>query len=779
VNPVKTSFTHLLALVAGLLFTATLSAQPTATLQRTLTLETLNGLPVPYQNGAIVPAFEKQNRQLVSLSGAWKKERFNASDLISLAERNEQGLTNILTEAAGRETVGYNDNSWASLTLPAVENQMNGNERTPERYEDGVWYRRSFQVPAALNGKFIRLNFLSANYVADVWLNGQYLGYHEGGFTPFSFDVSNIIRTDTANVIAVRIDNPAWGQRLQRDIVPYQVCDWFNYTGLIHEVYLEASDKVSVARADVTPLDTLGNLRVRVALQNGNLSAQNAQVTLAVFRATVTASNIQSEKSADLVGTPVSLGGTAQTTLTLPADSAGAWQTSVQVGNPQLWSYNTPNLYVMKVTVSVGGVPRDEFFTQFGIRTLQTSGNKLLFNGRAAFFAGGARHEDHPTLGRSVPPSIIYTDLLKIRQQFVTLLRTAHYPNHPYTYLITDRLGIGVVEEIPVWWFNDANSFLIQNFLRKIHFQMWREMVFKDFNRPSILLWSACNECTEVTNRRAYIDSIRTDLRTNYNDGRLITQSATAGNPGASDASQAACDVAGWTMYFGIFHGSTYYAGTRAFLEAANQAFPNKPILNTEYGLWSGENGFNNSAQVTAFTETFRALAEKAALDTSGAVKTQNDYLAGITWWCMYDWYTAVQPPPNGYNSFGIFRMNRVTEKPVASSFRAFYSPYFRGTLSVSQPKGNAAREYALMQNYPNPFNPKTVIPFSLPRAGRVTLDIYNTLGQKVATVLDSAFMQSGEQRVAFDASKLASGVYFYQLRFENNLLSKMMMLVK
>src|SRR5690625_7482786 len=116
---------------------------------------------------------------------------------------------------------------------------------------------------------------------------------------------------------------------------------------------------------------------------------------------------------------------------------------------------------------------------------------------------------------------------------------------------------------------------------------MWREMVFSNFNRPSIIMWSTQNESKDVKLRKKYNANLVNEVRNLYNDYRLITQSAAADQPGFADESMAPLDVAGWTMYFGVFHGSTPYEGTRDFIEKAHEKWPHKPILNTEYGLWS------------------------------------------------------------------------------------------------------------------------------------------------------------------------------------------------
>ncbi len=313
----------------------------------------------------------------------------------------------------------------------------------------------------------------------------------------------------------------------------------------------------------------------------------------------------------------------------------------------------------MKVTLSESGNIIDEYFTQFGIRTIERAGNKVLLNGNVVFLTGAARHEDHPVYGRSLPKEIIYSDLEFIDSSNINYLRTSHYPNNPYTYLIADRLGIGVMEEIPVWWFDNEEEWLIQNNERHIHEQMFREMVFKDYNRPSILFWSTSNECKEETNRLIYNQRIVDDLRNNYDDGRLITQSSAGDRPGPGDITQDPLDVAGWTLYFGIFHGSTYYNGTLIFLTQASAQHQNKPIIDTEFGYWSSENNSSIQKQIDVFNETFRALEFFSPLKKDGSLN-QNGFLVGTTWWCVFDWYSHQHP--NGFQSMGLVSMDRQTK---------------------------------------------------------------------------------------------------------------------
>ena len=748
-----------------------------ANLAPTLSLKNVDGSFIPYQNGIPLPSFEKQPRTMIDLAGQWKKERFSANHDLTLSQRDAGNYASLLAEAGDRYKPGFDDSGWEDKAIPGVENLMNAYEVTPEYYEDGIWYRRHFEVPDSLDNHFAKLVFYSVNYVADVWLNGNYLGYHEGGYSAFAFDASPFLRTDTVNVLAVRVDNVPWGSR--QDIIPYIVVDWFNYAGIIHDVYLEFTPEVSFFRSDVISQNLNGEILVKSLLLNPTSSAKAVDVELTVFEANVNSSNIQSEFAADLVGVPVAISGFNQASLNILADSCKYWTTSLTVPSPNFWSPKIPNLYILRARVTESGQLLDEYYTQFGIRIVQPSGDKLLVNGKPVFYTGIARHEDHPVYGRSMPLSQMYADLVIIRNMNVLFLRTAHYPNHLYTYLLADRLGFAVMEEIPLWWFDEESAWIIHD-QRRLHRQMWREMIFRDMNRPSIFLWSTCNECANVPYRKAFIDSVKTDLLTHYPDGRLVSQSAAADRPGANDSSQVICDVPGWTMYFGVFHGSTYYQGTHDFLDSAHVAFPDKPILDTEFGLWSSESGANEMGQQACFINTFVAFEEKAAVDGSGTLKPDG-FVMAATWWCIFDWYSAGHPV--GFQSMGLYHMDRVTTKLVTNIARNKFLPYFYhgGTVTGIDGKFNnnsLPQKYSLDQNYPNPFNPSTIISWQLAVGSQVKLTVYNITGELIAILVDER-QPAGSHSITFDTSGMASGVYIYRLEADQFIETKKMLLMR
>lgn len=758
----------------------------TATLDPTLSMKNLSaGIDIPYQNGIPLPTFEKQKDRLtIDLGGVWKKQRFSANHNLTMTKRDSAGIAALETEAAGRQLSNFDDSAWDTKNLPGVENALTAatapNGLYPEYYNNGIWYRRTFNVDASNNGKFIKLMFYAVNYVCDVWINGKYVGYHEGGYTSFAFDISSFLNYGSINTIAIRVDNIPWSSR--KDIIPYNQVDWFNYAGVIHDVYLEVSSAVSVIRGGTVTQNIDGSFDASYVIYNSSQQKHSITATLKFYEANVNNSNIQSEFAKDLIGTEVSVSGI--TTIPMMPDPVATVKSSLKILNPKLWTMKNPNLYIMRITLTEGSTILDEYYTEFGIRTVSTQNGQFVLNNKVMYMPGVARHEEHPDYGRSVPENIIYSDLVTVKGLNATFLRTAHYPNHPYTYLMADRLGLAIMEEIPLWQWDTEDVWDIQNNIRKIHLQMFREMVFRDYNRPSVIIWSTSNEChLDGGGRLVYNNMVKNDLRTYYNDGRLIGQSAAADSPGASDQTQSVLDVAGWTIYFGIFYGKSgnYFGPTTTFVNSAQTVFPTKPILDTEFGYWSSENGSTQSEQVNVFTQTFNAFKFFLPYDVSGTANP-NGHMMATTWWCVFDWY-QYKPMKQGYQTMGLISMDRQTEKPVASTLRSTYLPYASSDgilVDVKNTTKEIPTQFSLDQNYPNPFNPSTKINYQLPSSELVTLKVFNILGEEVATLVDG-FQSAGKYSINFPEhnSKLASGVYFYQLTAGKFMQTKKMIVLK
>lgn len=615
------------------------------------------------QLGLPLKGFDPQSRTKLDLSGTWRKLRFQADHTAVLTSRPVERISAI--QADGFYLPEFDDSAWDTKTLPGVENSMPvmaGDPDGPEDYQDGVWYRRTFDAPAAWKNQHITLNFLSVNYVVDVWVNGRWVGYHEGGYTPFAFDITPLIQYGEVNTLVLRVDNPPWDN--QYDTLPSVPPDWWNYTGVIHDIYLEITPPVYVVRVDVLTPDTSGKVQISVLLQNSVWGfTHTAELSIGIYDTDPTAD--------DWLASPhirphTQIGADQQFTVELSPGEVRRITVEAFIPHVKLWTPQTPNLYVAQATVKIpDSGKQDTYVTQFGVRTIRTEGHKLLLNDAPILLVGVARHEDWPDTGRTATWERIVSDFRIIQGLNVNFVRTAHYPNHIYTYILLDRLGLMAAVEIPVWQATEREYQAQEQ--RGIADQMWREMIFSNRNRPSILMWSSNNESREIPFRTAYINRLLDDFRANYPDGRLIIQSAAADATGADDSSHAPLDLAGWTMYFGIFHGSTYYAGTAKFLHDAHTAFPDKPILNTEYGIWSGGES-SEADQVEVFNETFRALTEVAAWNADGQYNPDG-FLAGLVWWTAFDWYTH----HTKLQTMGLMTMDRQREKQVAGVLRAAY----------------------------------------------------------------------------------------------------------
>lgn len=562
----------------------------------------------------------------IELSSDWLKERVIVNHSLSLLERTKKTIAKLEKESGGRYNPNYDDSNWTHHHIPGPENPP------PDCYQGGTWYRRKFTIPTDYKDKFFRLQFEGVNYIADVWINGKWVGSHEGGYTPFSFDITPYIAAGSENTIAVRVDNIPWDSR--NDIVPYKTCDWWNYGGITRDVYIEVCEKVSIANAYVRK-DS-----VKIEILNHSGGQVKTSLKIKIWRTKVTDENITDPRpSAIIDGENPIVGEDMEVSL---SQTENEIIFKIPIKNLDQWSPQNPNLYVLEVSLDNG----DTYYTQFGIRDVKIKSGRLFLNNKLIYLNGAARHE---VFGATTQD--LYKDLKTIKEMNVNFLRTAHYPNEPQLYILTDRMGILVWEEIPVYWFGE-DGFNIQK-KRKIAENMWIEMIKRDFNRPSIIFWGTCNECETQDERKEFIKRLY-NLAYSIDGTRLVAQSAVGSDP--MDMTHQVCDVIGVTMYYGIFYGKDYYKDTLKALEIMHSAFPEKPIIVTEYGTWSGLDLSLAQKQVKVAEETLKAIFEKP-------------YVVGWTWWCAFDWFSMITT----FQTMGTITMDRENIKPVYYYLQKIY----------------------------------------------------------------------------------------------------------
>jgi hypothetical protein len=631
----------------------------------TFSVKKVDDALVPFQNGVPFSGYErKDNHDYLDLAGQWKKQRVDVNHELTLEKRSDQTIIKIEDESGGRYKADYDDSSWELMQIPGIENPP------PDRYQNGAWYRRSFKVPASYQGKYIKLNFEGANYVTDVWINGKWAGKHEGGYTPFSFDVTKYLKYGQKNIIAVRVDNIPWLARRDipgeppknnKDIIPYKTCDWWNYGGINRDIYIEALPNVNIVRADVSTKITseeAADVSAKIVVYNYSNVASNIKADIVVYETNISefnATDMNTKAITDFHRKVAEVD--SDTSLRLEPFEVKVLEVKLPMTKTEFWSPDNPVLYSLGIRLKKGSKSLDEYYTQFGIREIKVDEKncRLLLNGKPIFLRGFARHEVYPgAAGGEYYNGIkgIYEDMVILKEINSNFLRTAHYPNHPATYILADRMGLLIWEEIPVFWFG-GDEFDLQRTERLIAKQMWLEMIYRDYNSPSIAFWSTCNECGAQKQRTLFIEDLY-DTAYKIDGSRLVVQSA-AGND-TDDATHKACDLIGITSYYGIFYGQDYYEDTSDALEEFHANFPDMPIILTEFGVWSEQDLSNAANQVEVAIETYDALKDK-------------DYVAGVTWWCAFNWHTMITEP----QTMGVVGWGREVFKPVYYVIQRLY----------------------------------------------------------------------------------------------------------
>jgi beta-galactosidase len=630
----------------------------------TLVMRDVAGGTIAVQDGIPVPSFSFQPADRHDLSGAWKVQRATLDSDLSLGDRSRTEGS-IVAEAGGREQPSYDDSSWSAIAVPGTFNPP------PDRTQGGAWYRLRFFEGRDWRDKAVTLKFGAVNYLADVWLNGTYLGYHEGGYTPFAFDAGPAIRSGDWNVLAVRVDNPTWGTRT--DIVPWGLTDWWNYGGITQPVWLEATAPLHLARVDVTP--HLDGADVAVVVENRGTASAAATIAVAILPAQVNAANLDNPDPRSLLPPTLPaqirerLGETAQpgsafatSQLQVPALRAGesaVVTTSFLFGEADLWRPDRPALYIARADLAGADGPTDEQLETFGLRRIEVAPHepRLLLNGAVVNFSGVAVHDDTPAAAASSPDASVSAVARGLRTQaervvsvHASLVRTGHTPANPQLLLLADRLGFGIWEEIPLYHYTPLTFRTAMG--RGIPQQMLREMALRDMNHPSVLFHGLANESTGGSERIAALQTLR-DVDRSIDGTRLTGQAAYGFDPG--DPTSDPLDVVGYTSYYGVFYGTDTVAETRAALVAAHGRYPTKPLMILEYGRWA-----DPPDGIAAQEQVFNAV--------EGVVEPLRDtqaggYVGAALWWTLEDYHTL--RPGLDSERFGLFDASGA-KRPVA-----------------------------------------------------------------------------------------------------------------
>lgn len=485
------------------------------------------------------------------------------------------------------------------------------------RYYQGLmWYQRTFPAPAARKGRYF-LRFGAANYSTVVYLNGKPVGRHEGGFTPFAFEVTKLLRAGD-NQITVGVDAQA-----TEATVPPPVTDWENYGGITRPIRLISTPDTYVDDAWVR-LTRDGQLAVDAHLDG--VQAGNHAIRLKIAALGV-----------DLAGT---------------TDAKGNWRTTVAAPRALVrWSPEQPKLY--DVTIASGD---DQWRDRIGFRTIEVRGPDILLNGKPIFLRGISLHEEElgaePT--RAMTPAAARALLGEIKDGLHgNYVRLAHYPHSEVMTRLADEMGIIVWSEVPVYWrvaWSNPDTLATAR-------NMIAENIIRDRNRASIAIWSVANETPVTDARNTFLRTLVSDVR-KLDDTRLVSAALlTERSQGAdgkpiiamADPLADALDVVAINTYFG------WYTPDRLD-DLASFSFrvpANKPLIFSEFGA-DAKAGFHDTRGMPEkFSEEYQAEFYRKTLGMVDRIPT----LRGMSPWILKDFRSPRRQNPDfqqGWNRKGL-----------------------------------------------------------------------------------------------------------------------------
>lgn len=419
---------------------------------------------------------ERSGREIVNQGADWSAQ-YNIEHVNGI----NQTLA-VPSETLQKERDQLAHGKWELVSLPHTAHMEP--QVVLHQWQGICYYRRQITISKQDAKKLCWLEFGAAMHLADIWLNGQHLTQHSGGYTPFVVDVTGLLRADSPNELLVRLDNR--NNPLIPPGKPVEDLDFCYYSGLYRSVNLiiknpvyvthpilateQAGGGVFVTFPKVT--ETQATVSIRTQVANSLSSAENLHVRQSLYEWT----------RARGIGHKV---GSIDTPLLLRTGDSQHVSQQIAVENPKLWSPDAPSLYVLRTEILRGNKVMDAEDTRIGIRHIEfTKEHGFVINGKPLRLEGTNRHQEYPYVGNALPNAAQYRDIWQIRNNGFNIVRLGHYPQDPSVLDACDELGLLAIEPIPGWQFyNKATAFTEHTF------QDIRDLIRRDRNHPSIVMW--------------------------------------------------------------------------------------------------------------------------------------------------------------------------------------------------------------------------------------------------------------------------------------------------
>ena len=389
----------------------------------------------------------------------------------------DKGWRFILADSAQMSLAMYDDSAWRMLNVPhdwAIEGDFSAS--APSGNSGGAlpggvgWYRKSFEVAAADKGKLFYIDFDGVYMNAKVWINGQLLGQRPYGYSSFRFDLTPHLKFGARNVVAVRVDNS--DQPNSR---------WYSGCGIYRHVWLVKTEKIHVAHWGTHVVAEGNKVSVSVSIDNNTTSQQ----TVVVRNKIISPAGVQVASASK----KLSLNPSAKSIRSL---------SQLKVSRPQIWSCETPYIYKVVTTIEQNGKVVDTYETPTGFRTFKFDAEKgFSLNGKSMKINGVCQHHDLGCLGAAVNEDALYRQLRILKEMGTNAVRCSHNPPAPELLAMCDTMGLIVMDESFDMWQRRKTKNDYARF-----FDQWAErdltdLVLRDRNHPSILMWSIGNEVLE------------------------------------------------------------------------------------------------------------------------------------------------------------------------------------------------------------------------------------------------------------------------------------------
>lgn len=529
------------------------------------------------------------SRNVTSLNGTWQTivDPFDAGFYDHRLAESNNGFFKNQQPKSPSDLVEYDFSLAEQLTVPG---DWNTQRDELFFYEGSIWYKKDFSYNRKAGTK-VYLYFGAVNYLAYVYLNGEKLGVHEGGFTPFHFDITDRVK-DGNNFVVVRVNNDR-----RPENVPTVNSDWWNYGGITRDVLLVETPETSVDD-------------YRLELAAGKYNELQGYVQL----------------SKPLAGEQVSLRiPELKIDKQLTTDGQGRAEFSLKA-KPALWSPESPKLY--DVSIAHGTEVLND---RIGFRRIETKGKDILLNGKKVFLRGISIHEEAPfKQGRISNEAECRTLLNWAKELNCNFVRLAHYPHNEKMVCMAEEMGFMIWSEIPVYWtihWDNPDTY------RNAHRQL-TDMMDRDKNRCGIIIWSVANETPHSAARDKFLSNLAKTVREKDNT-RLISMamevSGTDNNTSrVHDNMSSYVDIISFNNYLGWYGGKVEDCATRRW------DIPyDKPFFVSEFG--GGALYGLHGDKTQRWTEEYQAELYRQTLNMYNRVEG----FAGTSPWILMDFRSA------------------------------------------------------------------------------------------------------------------------------------------